>query len=74
MPNRLQAQYAESLLDKILSERHPSTTHMDMFETVATPRQLVLYTAHLVKRIENERNPSIPMMQRVQRLTAQFGS
>ena len=74
MPNQLQDRYAENLLDMIRSERHPSSTHMNMFEAVAPPRLLVIYILHLMEMIENERNPSIPMMQRVQRLTAQFGS
>jgi hypothetical protein len=73
MANPLQERYAELLLDRIRSDKHPSGTHMDMFESVASPRLLVEYAVHLLETIENDSNPSIPMMQRVQRVIAQFG-
>jgi hypothetical protein len=74
MANPLQERYAEVLLTKISNDTHPSGTHMNMFEAVASPRMLVAYTLHLMERIEDDPHPSIPMMQRVQRLIAGFGS
>ena len=44
-----------------------------MLEQIATPRVLVEYAPHLMERIETEKYPSIPMMQRVQRLVAAWG-
>ena len=73
MANVIQERYAEVLLDRIRNDRHPSTTHMDLLESVAPPRQLAEYVIHLLERIENEPHPSTSMMQRVQRLAAQFG-
>jgi hypothetical protein len=72
--NPLQERYAEVLLDTIRSDEHPSTTHMNLFESIAPPRQLVEYILYLLETIENDHNPSIPMMQRVQALISRFGS
>jgi hypothetical protein len=72
--NPLQERYAEALLDRIRSDAHPSATHMNMFESVAAPRQLAQYTLHLIETIENDQHPSIPMMRRVQGLISGFGS
>jgi hypothetical protein len=71
--NPLQERYAEMLLDRIRSEEHPSATHMDMLEAIATPRVLAEYAIHLMEKIGEDAYPSIPMMQRVQRVIAQFG-
>jgi hypothetical protein len=72
--NPLQERFAETLLDRIRSEKHPSATHMDMLESVASQRVLVEYVLELMQRIEDEPHPSIPLMQRVQRLIAGFGT
>jgi hypothetical protein len=71
--NPLQEHFAEMLLDKIRGDTYPSTTHMNMLESVATDRVLIEYVLHLVERIGEEPHPSIPMMNRVQRLAQQFG-
>ena len=74
MANPLQERYAEVLLKRIRSDRHPSITHMDMFESIAPPKQLVEYILYLLELIENEQNPSISTMRRAQGLIARFGS
>ena len=74
MANPLQERFAEVLLERIRSDRHPSITHMDMFESIAPPKQLVEYILFLMELIENEQNPSISTMRRVQGLIAGFGS
>lgn len=73
MANALQERYAEVLLERIRSDKHPSTTHMTILESVATDRVLVEYLLHLMERIEEEQHPSIPMLQRIQRLVGHFG-
>lgn len=73
MANPLQERYAEVLLTRISSDEHPSATHMNMFESVASDRARVAYVLHLLERIENDPNPSITMMRRVERLVASFG-
>jgi hypothetical protein len=72
--NPLRERYAEVLLDRIRSDEHPSGTQMDMFESFAPPELLVEYIVHLMEIIERDEYPSVPMMQRVQRLVAQFGA
>ena len=74
MANPLQEAYAEVLLDRIRRDVHPSVTHMNMFESIAPPRQMGQYLAHLMERIESEPVPSISMMQRVQGLIMQYGA
>ena len=74
MANPLQERYAELLLERIRSDKHPSVTHMNMFESIAPPRQLVEYILFLMEAIEKDQNPSIPMIRRVQGLIAEFGS
>ena len=73
MANPLQERYAEVLLNHIRNDAHPSVTHMDMFEAVAPPRQMGMYLAHLMERIESEPHPSIPMMKRVERIVMSLG-
>jgi hypothetical protein len=72
MANPIQEVFAEVLLDRIRRDMYPSTTHMDMFEAIAPPRQLGAYVAHLMERIEAEQHPSISMMQRVQAIATRF--
>jgi hypothetical protein len=74
MANPLAEHFAEVLLDRIAADVHPSGTYMDMLEAIAPPRVRLQYVLHLMERIENETHPSIPMMQRVQRLIAEFGA
>lgn len=73
MANQLHERYAEVLLNRIRADRHPSNTHMNMIEAVAPPRQLAEYALHLMERIENDPQPSIPMMRRVEKLISRFG-
>ena len=74
MANPLQDRFAETLLEKIASDRHPSGTQMDMLESVASPRMQAAFALHLMERIEADPHPSIPMMHRVKRLVEGFGS
>jgi hypothetical protein len=72
--NPLAEQFGETLLDKISQVKYPSNTQMDMLEEIATPRVRVLFIFHLMERIEEDVYPSIPMMQRTQRLIQSFGA
>ena len=73
MANPLAEQWGETLLDKISRDVYPSTTQMDMLEAIATPRVRLLFIFHLMERLEEDEYPSIPMMQRAQRLIMSFG-
>jgi hypothetical protein len=71
--NALADQYAEMLLDKISRDEYPSGTHMDLLEAIAPPQVLLQFIFHLMERIDEDVHPSIPMMERTQRLIAGFG-
>jgi hypothetical protein len=71
--NPLLEQFGEVLLEKITKDVYPSTTQMDMLEAIATPRMRALFALHLMERLEEDEYPSIPMMQRAQRLIMSFG-
>jgi hypothetical protein len=73
MTNALEERYGELLLAHVRADRYPSVAHMNMLEEIASPRVLLEYTLHLFERIEADTYPSIPMMQRVQRLVARLG-
>ena len=70
----LAEQFGETLLVKISRDVYPSNTQMDMLEEIATPRLRVMFIFHLMERIEEDEYPSIPMMQRAQRLITSFGA
>jgi hypothetical protein len=71
--NPLLEQFGEVVLDKITRDMYPGTTQMDMLEAIATPRMRALFALHLMERLEEDEYPSIPMMQRAQRLIMSFG-
>jgi hypothetical protein len=72
--NPIQERYADALLERISRDRYPSVTQMNLFEYVASTEQLAVYLLHLMERLDEERNPSVPMLLRVQRLLARFGT
>jgi hypothetical protein len=72
--NPIQERYADALLERISNDRFPSVTQMNLFEYVASREQLAVYLLHLMDRIDQERNPSVPLLLRVQRLIARFGT
>ena len=73
MANPLAERFSETLLEKISRDVYPSNTEMDMLEEIATPRVRLLFVLHLMERLEEDEYPSIPMMQRAQRLIMSFG-
>jgi hypothetical protein len=72
--NPLAEQYGEALLEKISRDMYPSATQMDMLEAIATPRLRVQFIFLLMERLEEDEFPSIPLMQRAQRLIMSFGA
>jgi hypothetical protein len=72
--NPLQERFAETLLDRIRRDQHPSVTQMDMLESVAPPSVMVEFVLDLMQRIEDDPRPSIPLMHRAKRLIEGFGT
>ena len=56
------------LLEKVRDERYPSTTQMDIIEQVLPAPLLSRYVEILLEKVAQDERPSIPMLQRIQRL------
>jgi hypothetical protein len=71
----LRERYVQILLDRIKAEPYPSLAQMDLLEaTVTSPQQLAEYLEALMEKVETTRFPSLTMMRRIQRITAQLPS
>ncbi len=57
------------LMAKVEEENYPSSTMLDMIESLLTDDEMPRYVELLVERIHADRFPSIPLIQRVQSLT-----
>ena len=73
MANELRAAFSELLLNRIRQDAYPSNTHMDIFESIATPRQMGQYIGHLMERLEADSQPSISLMRRIQKIMKRYG-
>jgi hypothetical protein len=56
------------LLEKVRDERYPSSTQMTIIEEVLPPQLLSRYVEVLLEKVEQDDRPSIPMLQRIQRV------
>jgi hypothetical protein len=56
------------LLEKVRNERYPSSTQMTMIEQVLPPQLLSRYVEVLLEKVAQDERPSIPMLQRLQRV------
>jgi hypothetical protein len=56
------------LLEKVRNERHPSSTQMTIIEEVLPPQLLSRYVEVLLEKVAQDDRPSIPILQRIQRL------
>ena len=64
----LRAEMLETLMEKVESDRFPSTTMLDWIEELLTPEELPIYAEALLRRIREDTYPSIPMIARLKRL------
>lgn len=58
-----------ALLDKVQADPYPSTTMLDIIESLLEPREVQWYAEELLDRIRSDRFPSIDMIRRVENLT-----
>jgi hypothetical protein len=56
------------LLATIEEDPYPSTSMLDMVESLLRPHELPVYVAFLLDRIERETFPNIPMLRRLHEL------
>ena len=72
--SRLQVQTALSrvLLDKVRNDNHPSFTQMNMLEQTLPRSMRREYVSVLLEKVMGEQWPSISMLRRIQRFSAQL--
>jgi hypothetical protein len=56
------------LLKKVRDDRYPSSTQMSLIEQVIPPQLLPRYVEVLLEKVAQDNRPSIPMLQRLQRV------
>ena len=59
-----------TLLRNVRNDQYPSATTMDMVEDLLEPDDVPLYAEILLEHVAADRFPSVPMLQRLQRVTA----
>jgi hypothetical protein len=64
----MRARFILLLMEKVSEDRYPSATHMAILEQALPPQWIPEYLEILYEKIENDRNPSIPMLSRIARL------
>jgi hypothetical protein len=64
------AELVTTLLQKVRDDAYPSTTMLDLIETLLTPEEQPTYVVLLQDKIRAERFPSIPLLNRLTRLVA----
>ena len=72
--SRLQVQTALSrvLLDRVRNDNHPSFTQMNMLEQTLPQSMHREYVSVLLEKVMGEQWPSISMLRRIQRFSAQL--
>ncbi|HET6743519.1 MAG TPA: hypothetical protein VFH76_31485 [Kribbella sp.] len=58
-----------SLLRKVADDPFPSTTMLDLIEGPLRPEDVPVYASVLVRKIDSETFPSIPMLRRLAALS-----
>lgn len=58
----------ETLMEKVQSDNYPSSTMLDMIESLLGPDDVPRYAQMLLDRIREDEFPSIDMIKRVQAL------
>jgi hypothetical protein len=57
------------LFDKIAEDRYPSVSMLDMIEAQLHPDEVDMYVRLLVRRMRDEKYPSLPILRRIAALT-----
>jgi hypothetical protein len=64
------AELVATLMQKVRDDPYPSSTMLDLVESLLTPEEQPTYVVLLQDRIRSERYPSIPLLNRLTRLVA----
>lgn len=63
---------ANLLLQKVRQDKYPSATQMALLEQILPPALVRDYVNVLLEKVMNDNTPSIPMLQRIQRVAQQL--
>jgi hypothetical protein len=55
----------DELFDKVAEDRFPSVSMLDMIESLLEPDEVDLYVRLLLRRMRDERYPSLPLLRRI---------
>lgn len=61
----VRSELLETLMEKVRADHYPSTTMLDMIESLLTPEDLPEYVEELLDRIRDDEFPSMDMLRRV---------
>jgi hypothetical protein len=61
----IRAEIVALLMDKVVNDRYPSVTMLDMIELLMNPEERDGYAQMLMDKLNSSRYPSIPMMRRL---------
>jgi hypothetical protein len=64
-----QAALARVLMEHVRHDKHPSVTHMMLLEQIIPQSLLPEYIDILLEKVLTTRTPSIPMLQRIARVS-----
>lgn len=60
------------LIEKVRHDKYPSRTHMELIEQVVPPDLIRDYLNVLLEKVAVDTSPSIPMLQRIARISQQL--
>ena len=61
----IRGEIVDLLLQKVATDRHPSSTMMNFIEELITPDEVSAYAGILMDKVKTERYPSLPMIRRL---------
>ena len=67
-----QTALARILMERVRADRHPSVTQMRILEETIPAPLVEEYLEILLEKTAQDRTPSIPMLQRIQRIAGQL--
>jgi hypothetical protein len=61
----IRAEVVALLMDKVVKDRYPSMTMLDMIELLMSPEERSTYAQVLMEKATSSKYPSIPMLRRL---------
>lgn len=64
----VRSELLEMLMEKVAADHYPSSTMLDMIESLLTPDDVPDYAEALLERVREDQFPSIDLLKRLQAL------